>query len=76
MIEYLQFLNNFVFQYLDILDITVVLFYPMFMNIGQFHRRSYSFSLNQRLMTLISESFSDGYYYNTIIMNSIIQTGR
>ena len=38
------------------------------MNKGQFHSQSYSFSLNQPLMTLISKSFSDDYYYKTTII--------
>ena len=37
------------------------------MNEGQFHSRSYSFSLNQPLMTLMSKSFSDDYYSKTTI---------
>lgn len=48
------------------LDITGVLSYRMFMNIGQFHHQSYGFSLNQPLMTSISKSFSDGHHYQTI----------
>jgi hypothetical protein len=40
------------------------------MDMGQFHCRSYSFSLNQPLMKLISKSFSHGHNYKILLSDA------
>jgi hypothetical protein len=47
----------------------------MFMNLGQF-RRSYSFPLNEPLITLISKTFSVGIIIRQLSSEFDLQTGR